>query len=132
MKRHSSATARTRRFKTVSLKSRKRAAQPSHLKSSGVQLDPIAPALDRWLTLCAAGQRIPQRVWNELDAACGEPLAHQVHGNNPKAEMIRAWLGYRAAQVAVHRGQRLNTDVSFHAAYLAWMNWKKRGRHVQA
>lgn len=132
MKRLSPSTARERLSKTASLRSRGRAAQTSHPKSSGVPLDLIARALDRWLTLCVTGKRIPQRVWHELDATCGELLAHQVPGNNPKAEMIRAWLGYRAAQVAVHRGQRLNTDAAFHAAYLAWMNWKKRGRHVQA
>lgn len=110
---------------------RSRPVKTSPPQSAGVLLDPIALALDRWLTLCATGQRIPQRVWNELDAACGERLAHQVHGATPKAEMIRAWLGYRAAQVAVQRGQRLNTDASFHAAYLAWLNWKKRGRHAK-
>jgi hypothetical protein len=97
-----------------------------------VPLNPIAQALDRWLTLCVTGKPIPQRVWDELDTACGELQAHQVRGNGPKSNMVRAWLGYRAAQAAVQRGTLRRTDTAFQTAYLAWQNWKEHGRHARA
>lgn len=113
-----------------SAKPRPRAA--SGLKAPGVALDPIAQAIDRWLTLCVIGKRIPQRVWDQLEQACGDLQQHQVRGTGPKVEMVRAWLGYRAAQAAVQRGTLQRTDASFHAAYVAWQQWKERGRHARS
>jgi len=133
MKRHSppvtrSVTSRpSRRPKPVKLKPR----AVSGAKGPGAALAPIVQAIDRWLTLCVTGKRIPQRVWDDLVAACGDLQAHQVRGTGPQAEMVRAWLGYRAAQMAVQRGMWQRTDVAFHAAYVAWQEWKEHGRHAR-
>jgi hypothetical protein len=129
MKHHSALATRTRRPVN---KSARRPAKVSEPKAVTVPLDPIAQALDRWLTLCVSGKPIPQRVWDELDTACGELQAHQVRGNGPKSNMVRAWLGYRAAQAAVQRGALRRTDTAFQAAYLAWQSWKAHGRHARA
>jgi hypothetical protein len=135
MTRHSTLPTRTRRLANQSAKRVSRSAKAAALKSpkavTGVALDPIAQAIDRWLTLCVTGKRIPQRVWDQLDHACGEWQAQQVRGTGPKAELVRAWLGYRAAQAAVQRGTLLRTDASFHAAYVAWQQWKEHGRHAR-
>ena len=103
----------------------------SKWKATQVALEPIAQALDRWLTLGVTSRHIPPRVWDTLDKTWGELLVHQVRGNAPKAEMIRAWLGYRTAQMAHQCGQRLPTEATFHAAYLAWQNWQARGRYAR-
>lgn len=129
MKRRSTLATRTRRLVNQSARHPAKASAP---KAVSVSLDPIAQALDRWLTLCVTGKPIPQRVWNELDTACGEMQAHQVRGHGPKADMVRAWLGYRAAQAAVQRGALRRTDTAFQAAYLAWQNWREHGRHARA
>ena len=138
MTRHSTLPPRTRRLAN---QSSTRATRPSKVPakapsakatSGGMLLDPIAQAVDRWLTLCVTGRRIPQRVWDQLEQACGEWQARQVRGTGPKAEMVRAWLGYRAAQAAVHRGTPERTDAAFHAAYVAWQHWKEHGRHARS
>ncbi len=129
MKRRSTLATRTRRLVNTSAHRPAKASEP---KAVTVSLDPIAQALDRWLTLCVTGKPISQRVWNELNTACGEMQAHQVRGHGPKADMVRAWLGYRAAQAAVRRGALRRTDAAFQAAYLAWQNWKEHGRHARA
>lgn len=136
MTRRSTLPTRTRRLANQTAKRAGRPAkavvQTPPKAANGTVLDPIAQAIDRWLTLCVTGQRIPQRVWDQLDHACGEWQAHQVRGTGPKAEMVRAWLGYRAAQAAVQRGTLQRTDASFHAAYVAWQHWKEHGRHARS
>jgi len=126
MKRRSSSVTRS------SIARRSRRSPTTVSKPAGASLDLIAQALDRWLTLCVTGKRIPQRVWDDLATACGVLQVHQVRGNGPKADMVRAWLGYRAAQTAVQRGTLRCTDAAFHEAYLAWQNWKQSGRHAKA
>ncbi len=126
MKRRSSSVTRS------SIARRSRRSPTTVSKSAGTSLDPIAQALDRWLTLCVTGKPIPQRVWNTLDQACGELQPHQVPGRHPKAEMVRAWLAYREVQRDIQRGVWKTTDAAFHEAYLAWQNWKQGGRHAKA
>ena len=120
-----------KRRSTVAIRTR-RPAKATGPKTVSVSLDPIAQALDHWLTLCVTGKPIPQRVWNTLDQACGELQPHQVPGRHPKAEMVRAWLAYREAQRDLQRGVWKRTDAAFHEAYLAWQNWKQSGRHAKA
>ncbi len=136
MTRQSTLPTRTRRLANQSSKRATRPAKASakttHAKTmGGTLLDPIAQAIDHWLTLCVTGKRIPPRVWDQLDQACGAWQPQQVRGTGPKAELVRAWLGYRAAQAAVRRGQLLRTDASFRAAYMAWQHWKEHGRHAR-